>query len=46
MALGENWQVMRAVGHEISIVFVILMVVVVAIVYFRHKYQQKKKNMK
>ena len=46
MALGENWQVMRAVGHEISIVFVILMVVVVASVYFRHKYQQKKKHMK
>ncbi len=37
MALGENWQVLRTIGHEVSIVFIILMVIVVGILYFRRK---------
>lgn len=43
MALGENWQVMRTIGHEISIGFVALTVVVIGIVYYRQKSHKKKR---
>ncbi|MCR5175243.1 MAG: DedA family protein [Anaerovibrio sp.] len=40
--LGEGWRVMMEVGHEISIIFCIILVVVVAVLYLR--YRRKKKN--
>lgn len=43
MVLGENWKDMLAVGHEISIIFVIVSVIVCG--YFYYKYRQKKKRM-
>lgn len=42
MVLGENWKDMLAVGHEISIIFVIVSVIVCG--YFYYKYRQKKKR--
>lgn len=43
VVLGQNWQVMLAIGHEASLVFVGVAVVVVIYFYVRHKRRQGKK---
>ena len=37
MMLGKSWQIMLAIGHEASLVFVGVCVVVIAVLYLRHK---------
>ena len=38
--LGKSWQVMLAIGHEASIVFVAVCAVVIAGLYLRHRRQK------
>ena len=40
MMLGKSWQVMLAIGHEASIVFVAVCAVVIAGLYLRHRRQK------
>ena len=42
MALGESWQVMMEVGHEISIGVVVILVVVCGICYWKYRKNKKK----
>jgi len=44
VVLGENWQVMREVGHEASLVFVFAAAVVLMVWYIRYK--KKRQNEK
>lgn len=44
VVLGENWQVMREVGHEASLVFVFAATVVLMVWYIRYK--KKRQNEK
>ena len=37
MMLGKSWQVMLAIGHEASIVFVAVCAVVIVGLYLRHR---------
>ena len=37
MMLGKSWQIMLAIGHEASLIFVGICVVVIAVLYLRHK---------
>ena len=41
--LGEGWAIMMKVGHEISLVFVI--VCIIAAVFFWFRYQKKRKKL-
>ena len=36
MMLGKSWQIMLAIGHEASLVFVGVCAVVIAVIYLRH----------
>ena len=40
MMLGKSWQVMLAIGHEASLVFVAVCAVVIAGLYLRHRRQR------
>ena len=40
MMLGKSWQVMLAIGHEASLVFVAVCAVVIAVTYLRHRRQR------
>ena len=44
MLLGQGWEKMLEVGHEASIIFVIVCVIIVACLYYRHTH--KKRNLK
>lgn len=46
MALGESWQLMLTVGHEVSIGFVVVSAIVIAVFYLRYRRnrQQKARN--
>ena len=44
MALGESWQYLLEVGHTASIIFVIVCVIVIAFLYYRHR--KKKRHLK
>lgn len=44
MLLGKSWEKMLEVGHEASIIFVIICVVIIACLYYRHT--RKKRNLK
>ena len=37
MMLGENWKDLLELGHEFSIAFIIVSVIIVAVLYFRRK---------
>ena len=37
MMLGENWQYLLELGHEFSIAFIVVCVIIVAVLYFRRK---------
>ncbi len=37
MMLGKSWQVMLAVGHQASLIFVAVAAVVIAVLYLRHR---------
>ncbi|MCR5834575.1 MAG: DedA family protein [Selenomonadaceae bacterium] len=39
--LGDNWEYLLEIGHELSIAFVIICVIVIAWLYFRHKRKRK-----
>ena len=41
MMLGESWKVLTQIGHEASIVFVVVAAIVIGALYIRHK---KRKN--
>ena len=40
--LGEGWAIMMEVGHEISIIFVVLCIVVGAVFYLRYRKKHKR----
>jgi len=40
MMLGESWKMLTEIGHEASIIFVIVCVVVIAVLYLRHRRRQ------
>lgn len=42
MALGESWELLMAIGHQASLIFVIVSVIIVAFMYYRWKRDQKK----
>ncbi|MBR2143232.1 DedA family protein [Anaerovibrio sp.] len=44
MMLGEGWKVMMDVGHEISIAFCVIMVVIIAVLYFKYKKKKDKRR--
>lgn len=44
MFLGESWKKLMEVGHEASIVFIIICVIVCAVLYWRHR--RKKRALK
>ena len=37
MMLGENWQYLLELGHEFSIAFIVVSVIIIAVLYFRRK---------
>ena len=37
MMLGKSWQVMLAIGHQASLIFVAVAAVVIAVLYLRHR---------
>ena len=41
MMLGKSWQIMLAIGHEASLIFVGICVVVIAVLYLRHRRNKK-----
>ena len=41
MMLGKSWQVMLAIGHQASLIFIAVCAIVVVIAYLRYR---KKKN--
>lgn len=41
LLLGQNWQKMLAVGHEASLIFVAIAVLVIGYFYLRHKRRQR-----
>ena len=43
MALGESWQIMLKVGHEVSIAFVIASCIIVAGLYWRYRRSRQQK---
>jgi len=46
MALGESWQIMLKVGHEVSIAFVVVSCIIAAGFYLRYRRsRQQKANM-
>ena len=42
MLLGESWQMMLTIGHEASIAFVIISVIIVAVLYWQYKKKKKR----
>ena len=43
MALGESWQLMLTVGHEVSIGFVVVSAIVIAVFYLRYRRSRQQK---
>ena len=43
MALGESWQIMLKVGHEVSIAFVVVSCIIVAGLYWRYRRSRQQK---
>ena len=43
MALGESWQIMLKVGHEVSIAFVVVSCIIVAGLYWRYRRSRRQK---
>lgn len=43
MLLGENWRVMLDVGHEISIIFIVVAVAICGYLYYRYRRRHHKK---
>ena len=43
MALGESWQIMLKVGHEVSIAFVVVSCIIVAGLYWRYRRNRQQK---
>ena len=41
MALGKSWKVLLAIGHQASIVFIVVCAVVIAGLYIRHRRRKK-----
>ena len=37
MKLGEGWKLLTEIGHEASIVFVVIAVILLAVLYVRHR---------
>ena len=37
MMLGKSWQVMLAIGHQASLIFVAVAALVIAVLYLRHR---------
>ena len=44
MMLGEGWKVMMEVGHEISIAFCVILVLVAAVTYYKYSKRKKAKK--
>ena len=42
MLLGESWKMMLTIGHEASIAFVIISVIIVAVLYWQYKKKKKR----
>ena len=40
MMLGESWKLLTEIGHEASIAFVVICVVVLAVLYLRHRHRR------
>lgn len=45
MMLGESWQIMLKIGHEASLIFIVIAVLVIAYAYYRYK-KKKKRHLK
>ena len=45
MMLGESWQIMLKIGHEASLIFIVIAVLVIAYAYYCYK-KKKKRNLK
>ena len=45
MMLGEGWKVMMEVGHEISIAFCVILVLVAAVTYYKYNKRKKAKKL-
>ena len=45
MMLGESWQIMLKIGHEASLIFIIIAVLVIAYAYYCYK-KKKKRHLK
>lgn len=42
MMLGESWQVLMTIGHEASIVFIIVAIAIIVFLYYRYKKQHRR----
>ncbi len=45
MMLGESWQIMLKIGHEASLIFIVISVLVIAYAYYCYK-KKKKRHLK
>ena len=45
MMLGESWQIMPKIGHEASLIFIVIAVLVIAYAYYCYK-KKKKRHLK
>lgn len=45
MMLGESWQIMLKIGHEASLIFIVIAVLVIAYAYYCYK-KKKKRHLK
>ncbi len=43
MMLGESWKILTEIGHEASIVFLLVCAVIIAVLYWRYRKQKKRK---
>jgi len=43
MMLGESWKILTEIGHEASIIFILICIVVIAVLYWRYRNQKKRK---
>ena len=41
MALGENWELLMAIGHQASLIFVIVSALIIGFMYYRWKKKQR-----
>lgn len=44
MMLGESWKVLTQIGHEASIVFVVVAAIVIGALYIRHKKRKTRRK--